>query len=269
MHSWVIWCAFVSVTIILSVVAALMWRHASRKPARNRQRMNKLFDVLVQPSEVAELNTLRASVTPSRVVHDEVEFDIVVSLWLNPEFPEATLEQEYMDIWHSMRISHRLHLVITGCPLRMKTFQLPMHYESVRYIVGNHYEYYGILRVWEVSQGGAKYIGYWHNKSSSYRPNMSPRMELLLRRTFQPWSEVQTILGQYPVCGYVPSVEGHVWYNFWWTTGQHVQTVGEPELTKDRFYYEWWLGNGDAAYSLHSHTVRGFTAHEARRIMGC
>ena len=120
----------------------------------------------------------------------------------------------------------------------------------------NLFEYPGNHKVWEIGQrienkvdADKSVILYFHSKgmfNGHLKNNPRSTREILLFQTvIDPWEYVLQRLSANPLinkAGFAASEYGYIWYNFWWARASYIQKLEEPELTKDRYYYERWLG---------------------------
>jgi len=122
----------------------------------------------------------------------------------------------------------------------------------------NNHEYFGIHRVWSLSQSASTapgqdsqdthnhYILYFHAKGVSLQKytEKEPRNSMgkdLFDTVIQPWEKVFTIFQEQPhvdKVGYSFSGQGFMWYNFWWMRASFAKQLEEPIVTKNRYYYE-------------------------------
>ena len=120
----------------------------------------------------------------------------------------------------------------------------------------NKFEYWGIKRVWEISQRYNGEVLYLHTKGvwnkfkdlesgvvsewkiksvSSWRE----AMEYFLVDNYKQCIEDITING-FDSCGFT-CVDRWVWGNFWWADLAYIRHNAEPADGADRWYYEAWL----------------------------
>jgi hypothetical protein len=119
----------------------------------------------------------------------------------------------------------------------------------------NHFEYPGILRLWEEGQAdfpGVQpedhYLLYFHAKGMfNGRSDGVIRTEnnlMLSNLVIKPWRNITARFQNDPnvnKAGYAPSEAGFVWYNFFWVRASKLRKIRRPILQNDRMYYEGWV----------------------------
>ena len=121
----------------------------------------------------------------------------------------------------------------------------------------NRFEYPGIRKVWDIAQSieseteaHKTIIIYMHSKGmvNTYLPNFhSSRVPLeikLFHATFDRWDEVLYMYRKHKELtkvGCLPGYEGNVWFNIFYVRASYAQTLVNPTIAKDRYYYEHWL----------------------------
>jgi len=144
----------------------------------------------------------------------------------------------------------------------------------------NNYEYYGIKKLYDISllEPDKLYI-YLHSKGmlNWYNNNLNKRSEdeeNLTRNTIYLWRDIIDVFEKNQninKIGFIPSQDGWIWFNFFWTRGTYLITCENPIITDNRYYYESWLNSGDKnngiSYSIYSHDYRTYSAHEAIDII--
>lgn len=113
----------------------------------------------------------------------------------------------------------------------------------------NNHEYFGIHRVWSLSQSESapcQYILYFHAKGVSLqkyteKEPFNAMGKDLFDNVIQPWKQVFTIFQEQPhvdKVGYCFNAQGIMWYNFWWIRASFAKQLEEPIVTENRYYYE-------------------------------
>ena len=121
----------------------------------------------------------------------------------------------------------------------------------------NYYEYYGIKKIYDLVNSKSDNIKpclnsiylYLHTKGMfNYfgKPNERRTHErILTRTTLYPWLNVIDIFKNNEninIMGMFPSINGWVWFNFFWVRGEYVRNnCLNPEISASRYYYETWL----------------------------
>lgn len=161
---------------------------------------------------------------------------------------------------------------------------LPINIANVEIIDENKFEYPAISYIWDLANNrpNYEYIAYLHTKGMSYAKRRRDKFERALTHfTFTKWAEIMRIfdaradihkIGLFPARQKNEGELGEwIWFNFWWVRPSFVRTLLKPEISKDRYYYESWLGlslpvedrTKSHCYSLFSHSAAYFTPDEA------
>lgn len=152
---------------------------------------------------------------------------------------------------------------------------------SVSFSNINNFEFEAIKRVHDIAnQNPDRLLIYFHTKGMSYKIPKRARVEkTLLKLTFSNWKKIAEILVKNPSlnkAGLLPSMGGkHVWFNFWYAKTNYLATLEKPVITKDRYYYEWWLGktvplvdNQNDTFSIFDgNATSGYDHNDASKIM--
>lgn len=114
--------------------------------------------------------------------------------------------------------------------------------------IENEYEYRGIKLIWELGQKHPNDIFlYFHSKGMSHGiVNRCHCDKALFQTLIEPWKRVLTIFKIFEYINKVGAsfnICGSPWFNFWWVRGSYLKDVEMPQLTSNRFYYEYWLAN--------------------------
>lgn len=118
---------------------------------------------------------------------------------------------------------------------------------------------------------------YFHSKGMTHNLHSRSLEEILLfTKTFQNWRRIiqQLSAESKQKAGLFPSIEGWIWYNFWYAKGEYLASCNEPELSDNRYYYEGWLATANPKstvpsndcinlYSIKNASKRYFTPKEA------
>lgn len=172
---------------------------------------------------------------------------------------------------------------------------LKLNIKKISFHTENHFEYYGIHKVWEIANSCSyDLLVYLHTKGMSYKQHFSsgfksgrsPREILLtyltflnFRRTIEIFDTHKDIskIGAFPKKDYDPKDKRGclIWFNFFWVRSSYVKLLEEPKITADRFYYEDWLAqnneHGDAykriTYSLYADSSEGYDVNSASDIL--
>lgn len=160
---------------------------------------------------------------------------------------------------------------------------LPFTIANIEHFDENKFEYPAISYIWNLanSRPGYEYIAYLHTKGISYAKSRRDKFERVLTYfTFSKWAEILRVfdaradihkLGLFPARQkYEDELCEWIWFNFWWVRSSFVRTLPKPEVSKNRYYYESWLGLSPVAdcskghcYSIFRHDVAYFTPDEA------
>lgn len=119
----------------------------------------------------------------------------------------------------------------------------------------NRYEYPAIRNVWDIAQALAPVraqntiIIYMHSKgmshkASDFRGTRMPLERMLFHATFDSWDHVLHMFHKHPSLnkvGAAPSPTGFVWYNMYYARASYVQSLVNPTISSNRYYYEAWL----------------------------
>eukprot|EP01105_Mastigella_eilhardi_P000980 TRINITY_DN1123_c0_g1_i15.p2 TRINITY_DN1123_c0_g1~~TRINITY_DN1123_c0_g1_i15.p2 ORF type:complete len:307 (+),score=94.62 TRINITY_DN1123_c0_g1_i15:260-1180(+) len=125
---------------------------------------------------------------------------------------------------------------------------------------GNHYEYPGIRRAFDLAAEGElrgesedeqrrHLVLYHHGKGMFSTKGDQTKGGALLTVTpvvVEGWRGiVQRFANDSAMnkAGYITSPAGFHWYNFWWARASYLRLLEPPQVhDEDRFYYERWLG---------------------------
>jgi len=114
----------------------------------------------------------------------------------------------------------------------------------------NHYEYYGIKKVYDLAcQDKNSIFIYFHSKGMVFNNSNDGRSDTeikLTRHTLCNWENVLYVFEtqkNISKAGLFPGHGGFVWFNFWWARGNYIASQSEPIITDNRYYYEHWLKN--------------------------
>jgi hypothetical protein len=109
----------------------------------------------------------------------------------------------------------------------------------------NQFEYPAIKLIHDLAmQYPESTFLYFHSKGMTHNlHSRSLREVLLFTKTFENWRKNIQLLNKEnkQKAGLFPSKEGWIWYNFWYAKGKYIAQCSEPEITDDRYYYEFWL----------------------------
>lgn len=120
----------------------------------------------------------------------------------------------------------------------------------------NNFEYWGIKKVWDLSQKYDGQVLYFHtkgvaNKYTNLKTNevndwksygVEYWREMLEYYLIDNFKECLNRLENYDSCG-VTCNDGWFWGNFWWSNFSYVRKNSEPSHG-DRWYFEAWLNHG-------------------------
>ncbi len=188
---------------------------------------------------------------------------IVYFAYINPDPRKdwkSILNGQMDDLIRCGVLSHSsLEIVISGTP--ELTQQAHGYLESIlnsfifknfTIVHENNFEYEGIKKLYDLSQVYPnKIFLYFHSKGMVFYEVGENRQwleKMLTRITLTKWNDVMFIFEQYSdinkIACYPASNEGHgcMWFNFFWVRGSYINTCNKPEISGDRFYYEYWLG---------------------------
>jgi len=158
---------------------------------------------------------------------------------------------------------------------------LPISIKHIEYGDENKFEYPALATLWRIvaTNDRYKYVGYLHTKGMSYAQNQRIKVEKVLTYfTFSAWTKVFQIFESHPdinKIGIFPSMEsgkpcGGLWFNFWWARSSLIRALPMPVETKDRYYYEHWIGSLSRkdppildVHSLYTSDKTLFTGQEA------
>jgi len=113
----------------------------------------------------------------------------------------------------------------------------------------NLYEYPGLKALYEESvKNPDKIYLYFHSKGMWFWGDEPVRYygeKILFDTVIKPWKDAIEIFNTRPkinkVC-FGCSDTGFCWYNFYWVKGSYVATLNPPIISKDRYYYEYYIG---------------------------
>ena len=112
----------------------------------------------------------------------------------------------------------------------------------------NHYEYYGIHKLWTLAHKFPdKIFLYLHTKCMSSDNDNNPIGSICFTRIItEEYKKIMDIFMTKPEINKVciaSSDIGFCWHNFWWARGTYiVNNTVEPNISdNDRYYYEGWL----------------------------
>jgi len=156
--------------------------------------------------------------------------------------------------------------------------------------VENYFEYNSLSLIYDLAkQHPDCFLLYLHTKGMSYHLKSRLVEEIaLLTKTFENWRENLELFNDEKInkIGLFPAVEeeetklkqgiigGWIWFNFWYARGSYLVSCGQPELNRDRYYFEEWLGglqkdhltlNNDCHNLYNIKGQKYFTAFEASK----
>lgn len=109
----------------------------------------------------------------------------------------------------------------------------------------NQFEYRGIHLVWKLATEHPEDIYlYFHSKGMSYNGDRTHDEQQIFQEVICPWKKVINIFNSdnnINKIGLTASVEGWLWFNFWWARGSYLSECEEPIISTNRYYYEDWL----------------------------
>ena len=151
--------------------------------------------------------------------------------------------------------SSKFHAVIYGDPddiIKAHTMmeQLIVQKIEITPVHTNRYEFPAIIKIRELAiENPKKIFIYFHSKGmvnhnfSTYRTQLECKLSL---STFINWDETLYKFNTNPniqKAGLMPSLEGWIWFNFWWARGSYLVSC-EPIIESDnRFECEVWVGS--------------------------
>lgn len=144
----------------------------------------------------------------------------------------------------------------------------------------NYYEYYGVKKIYDLAKNEPdKLYIYFHTKGmfNWYNNDINKRSEDEFNLTYyliHGWRDILNVFENYADInriGLIPSNGGWMWFNFYWTRGNYLNTCEEPLISENRYYYESWLGSGNqeigSIYGTLSGNFKKYTAEEAIEII--
>ncbi len=161
---------------------------------------------------------------------------------------------------------------------------LPFDIVNIELFDENKFEYPAISYIWDLANNrpGYEYIAYLHTKGMSYAKRRRDKVERALTYfTFAKWAEMLRIfdaradihkIGLFPARQKNEGELGEwIWFNFWWVRSSFIRVLPKPEVSKERHYYEHWLGLSQPledgpkchCYSIFRNEIVYFSAEEA------
>lgn len=195
---------------------------------------------------------------------EEKEIIIVYYIYLFPESNWRSIVSQQLIRLKSFKIleAAKLYVVICDCFNLIEEAQIlvgnlvPEADISVSF--NNQFEYPGIKLVYDLAiEYPHKAFIYLHAKGVSHNLHTRSNLEVtLFELTFKDWHQhiMRLKSGKASKIGLFPaklhentSVEGArqgwVWFNYWYATGSYLSTCPAPQIDRDRYYYEGWLGD--------------------------
>lgn len=153
------------------------------------------------------------------------------------------------------------HIVVTNTsgafPKSEMTTALKHHAPNahVTFYGYNHFEYPGILKTYDLSiEDPERIILYLHSKGMVYSHkgmSRSPDNIRMTRVTVNRWREALDAFQDHGInkVGFTCAESGFHWFNFWYARARYiVDKCPVPVISKNRFYYEYWLGGNNGTW---------------------
>ena len=131
----------------------------------------------------------------------------------------------------------------------------PMKSIAVTVSRDNQYEYAGILELWKIAKKAENpnktIILYFHSKGmvNYNRRYVEVRKDLYFHKTvIVPWRSALQHFNEddgLNKAGAIGADGGWIWYNYMWARGSYLIQLPGPIRSKNRYYYEDWLGIGN------------------------
>ena len=175
---------------------------------------------------------------------------IVFGFYLNPNSAWADILDGQLDDLSNYGLldAANLHVVVTnpsGVEGVAEIIAKRSATAHVREYSENTYEYWALKYAWDLAKNDSSCrLAYFHSKGISYDITKRTSFERnLTRETFRPWKQIIRLLEEDSIrkIGLFPSIEGWIWFNFWWTTGDYLNSLPEPVISEDRYSHESWL----------------------------
>lgn len=106
---------------------------------------------------------------------------------------------------------------------------------------GGYHEYLGLLKVWQVAQMGAEYIGYWHTKGANHIGSESCQDWRRYMEHFFLQGPPEQIGWDVSGVNYRTVPWPHFSGDFFWARGDYIRGFPEPVWQADRNYWEEWV----------------------------
>jgi hypothetical protein len=151
----------------------------------------------------------------------------------------------------------------------------------------NAFEYHGVHLLWMLAKQVPKpeatshLFLYFHSKGmvnnqgvvNSGRLTSRNKAEVFLfNRTVYPWLHVVDVFQANATisrAGLYPSPDGWMWFNFWWARASYIVGLVEPLRTRNRYYYERYLGRLHELRGRNSSDELEWSTDERRFFGGC
>ena len=147
------------------------------------------------------------------------------------------------------------------CISFIETKNLP--FKDFTTTIENNFEYPGLLKLYQLGKEFPDdYFFYMHSKGMCFSNNNQRNCveKLILQNTIKYPKYIKYLFEELKVdkAGLFPDTTGIVWYNFFWISGKFLNTIKEPVVSTNRYYYETGVINGGNCFNLVSYNFEKF-----------
>ena len=155
---------------------------------------------------------------------------------------------------------------IDNCISFIETKNLPL--KEFTTTTENNFEYPGLLKLHQLGkQFPDDYFLYLHSKGMCFGNNGDRNLyeKHILQNTIKYPEYIKYLFENLKVdkAGLFPDVSGIIWFNFFWISGKFLNTIPEPVVSTDRYYYETGVINGGSCFNLLSYNFKKVTQFDA------
>jgi len=140
----------------------------------------------------------------------------------------------------------------------------------------NYFEYWGLKKLYNLAQKDPQKIYlYLHTKGMVFHNNNAERNnteKYLTNDLLNNYLKVLNIFNdnnKITKIGTMPSIDGFVWFNFFYVRGTYLIKCKQPIISDNRYYYEIYLqtenldDKTDDSYSLYSNSIQKYNLDSA------
>jgi hypothetical protein len=224
-------------------------------PAPNTHKALEIYDEKQNTRILISENTSPLEITIQSPKPTTIHIIYFINIYVRPNY-SAIYQGQMHSLINTKILNHpntKLYIVASGpigsrSQFTKETIKLLAGYNiNIDYNYQNHFEFPGIMKVWEIAQqyqSDNNITLYFHSKGIM-RSHERTKIEIQCFKTvIDNWKHALYIFNTFPLInkiGCASSKEGWCWYNFWFARNTYLQHVEEPIISENRYYYEDWL----------------------------